>query len=436
MKPPETVQATAARFAAESGAAGSVHVAIAARRGVRAIRTNAAGDALDPDRIPVGAFVKPMVATALAQLARARVLSFEDALARWLPELDALRTRVGVEPTILDAATHTMGLQPTHGLLGLAQQAARRDAGLHALLPPALEQAPRLALRAPRDIAKLVADEATASALPDVPSYSNDGFALLGAVIERASGLSFEDALDEWVARPLGLRDTGPSGHRRLGRAYSSATGDGFATSVRDLAILFRAIGRDGARYGLDPRVFPRDPLGATLAPGMFIIQRGNWATTYEHWAGAYWNAYMPEGSAHAVASPRDDVTVVAFVETPIAPTWRLTLALHERPPPRARPRRSAIPIRGTFGSAEGLRVTLRGERAVVNGRRIRLSTGKGGLLLGGESAAIVGSGTSRHLFYRARLLAPLTSGAPAIGRRPVPGDPAHSPQRIPDKFH
>ena len=40
-------------------------------------------------------------------------------------------------------------------------------------------------------------------------SYSNNGFGLAGAVIERASGLSYEDAMRHYVLDPLGMSRTG-----------------------------------------------------------------------------------------------------------------------------------------------------------------------------------------------------------------------------------
>src|SRR5690606_19162678 len=40
-------------------------------------------------------------------------------------------------------------------------------------------------------------------------NYSNWGFAILGHIVERAAGESFEDVLDARIFAPLGMRDSG-----------------------------------------------------------------------------------------------------------------------------------------------------------------------------------------------------------------------------------
>ena len=48
-----------------------------------------------------------------------------------------------------------------------------------------------------------------AKTAPDTAfAYSNVGYALLGLVVEAASGMSYAECLAERIARPLGLRDT------------------------------------------------------------------------------------------------------------------------------------------------------------------------------------------------------------------------------------
>ena len=52
--------------------------------------------------------------------------------------------------------------------------------------------------------------------------YSNTNYILAGLIIEKASGLSYAEALRRWLLKPLGLRDTyyadGPYPHRVLDR--------------------------------------------------------------------------------------------------------------------------------------------------------------------------------------------------------------------------
>ena len=46
--------------------------------------------------------------------------------------------------------------------------------------------------------------------------YSNSGYVLLGAVIEKVSGKSYADFLDENIFKPLGLKDTGYDVNRKV----------------------------------------------------------------------------------------------------------------------------------------------------------------------------------------------------------------------------
>ncbi|WP_353626097.1 serine hydrolase domain-containing protein [Bacillus sp. JCM 19041] len=39
-------------------------------------------------------------------------------------------------------------------------------------------------------------------------SYSNDGYALLGIVIERVSGLTYEQYMDSHIFQPLGMKSS------------------------------------------------------------------------------------------------------------------------------------------------------------------------------------------------------------------------------------
>lgn len=46
--------------------------------------------------------------------------------------------------------------------------------------------------------------------------YSSSGYIVLGAVVERVTGQSYEDALQARILAPLGLRDTGVAEHERI----------------------------------------------------------------------------------------------------------------------------------------------------------------------------------------------------------------------------
>lgn len=60
------------------------------------------------------------------------------------------------------------------------------------------------------------------------PVYSNVGFGLLGLVIERASGVSFAQYMQDAIIKPLGLKHTSVDHPLKLSDAFITAeTGDG-----------------------------------------------------------------------------------------------------------------------------------------------------------------------------------------------------------------
>ena len=60
-------------------------------------------------------------------------------------------------------------------------------------------------------------------------AYSNSGYHLLGLIVERASGKSYADFLQENIFTPLGMKQTGYDDHRRVikSRAAGYARGEG-----------------------------------------------------------------------------------------------------------------------------------------------------------------------------------------------------------------
>ena len=127
----------------------------------------------------IGSVTKQFTAAAILALEEDGVLSVHDALGRWLAE--APPDKAGI--TLHQLLTHTSGL-PYH---------TDRDF---------LEVRPRAAVYA----------EMLGLPLEFTPgagwTYSNPGFTLLGAVIERASGLSYEDYLVQRLFRRAGMTRT------------------------------------------------------------------------------------------------------------------------------------------------------------------------------------------------------------------------------------
>jgi CubicO group peptidase (beta-lactamase class C family) len=131
----------------------------------------------------VGSVSKPFTAVTALALADAGVWSLDDPIGRWVPEVAAALGEEG--PSIRALLGHRGGLSepvanpwaPPPTWEGIAR----------VLVPSLRREAPDFARH----------------------RYSNFGYVLVARGVEVAAGKPFFDVLDERVARPLGLRDTG-----------------------------------------------------------------------------------------------------------------------------------------------------------------------------------------------------------------------------------
>ncbi|MFC0227019.1 serine hydrolase domain-containing protein [Serratia aquatilis] len=141
---------------------------------------------------------KPYITLAAMRMVEQRHLSLEDAVSRWLPWFTpALTDGRCPEITVRHLLTHTAGLdyrfkQPENGpyhRLGICD-------GME-LSTLTLEQNLRLLADAP-----LQAEPGS------VFNYSLS-IDVLGAVLEQVAGVALPTLFDQWVGKPLGLRNTG-----------------------------------------------------------------------------------------------------------------------------------------------------------------------------------------------------------------------------------
>lgn len=149
---------------------------------------------------------KMFTGVAIAQLVEQGKLHFDDTLANVLPEYPnrAAARRI----TIRELLTHTAGVPD---VFASPRFVARHDFRSHVEMLPTFADAPL--------------DFAPGTRF----SYSNGGYAVLGAIIEKLSGQSYEEYLREHVWRPAGMRHTdrpwaarGPD--RAIGYAHFSET--------------------------------------------------------------------------------------------------------------------------------------------------------------------------------------------------------------------
>jgi CubicO group peptidase (beta-lactamase class C family) len=129
---------------------------------------------------------KMFTAVAIARLVQDGRLSFDDRLAKVLPDYPDKSAAEKV--TIRQLLTHT--------------------AGLGDIFKPAFYEH-RDNYRNPRDYFPLFASEPLRFEPGARWGYSNAGYVVLGAVIEKVTGKSYFDCVREWVFEPAGMKDTG-----------------------------------------------------------------------------------------------------------------------------------------------------------------------------------------------------------------------------------
>lgn len=142
---------------------------------------------------------KMFTGVAIAQLVEQGKLRFDDTLASVLPEYPNREAARRI--TIRELLTHTAGVPD---VFSSPRFTARRDFRSH------LEMLPTFA-DAPLDFTPGTRFE-----------YSNGGYAVLGAIVEKLSGQPYEDYLRDHVWGPAGMRHTD---HAGVGRGADRAVG-------------------------------------------------------------------------------------------------------------------------------------------------------------------------------------------------------------------
>jgi len=156
--------------------------------GVSGLRDVAGGAPVKPDSVfRIASMTKSFTAMAILQLRDAGKLALDDPAEKYLPELRQLRYPTADSPriTLRHLLTHSEGF-PEDNPWG-DQQLAISEARFDELLREgiAFSNAPGVAYE-----------------------YSNYGFALLGRVVSRVSGMNYGDYVQQRILRPLGMHST------------------------------------------------------------------------------------------------------------------------------------------------------------------------------------------------------------------------------------
>jgi len=154
----------------------------------------------------IGSVTKSFTAMAVLQLEEDGKLSVHDPVRKHLPEFKVADPRGTDRITIHHFLTHTSGLPPLPTLMYAMVESLKRDPSAGAFtrgtdldkFPPVNTYQQLLDFIASADVRLL--------GPPGLYfSYSNDAYALLGAIIERAGGRPYEEFLRERILGPLGM---------------------------------------------------------------------------------------------------------------------------------------------------------------------------------------------------------------------------------------
>ena len=337
-----------------------------------------------PDTIfRIASLTKQFTATAILMLEqRARLekmgdLKVEDPLKKYIPNIPASWNEI----TLQHLLTHTSGITP---------YTTRKR---HWSEPLSLDQMIDLVRDLPLDF-KPGTDY----------RYDNSGYFLLGAVIEKASGIGYAKFLDENIFTPLGMHDTGyddpnalvprrATGHNRLGPGeYENASfmdmsvpyaAGALHSSARDLLKWNRAL------YGGD--LIDAVELAKMTTPVLkeagfgLVIDEDHGRRRYSHSGGINgFNSYL-------AYFPEDKLTVICLSNTK-SPTTRLgtyiAQTVHDDPMLLPKP----VPV-----PAEVLRSYVGGYGDAKN-PRVRISVQDGKLLVrtGGLVDYLIPESTTR----------------------------------------
>ncbi|SDD40916.1 CubicO group peptidase, beta-lactamase class C family [Terribacillus halophilus] len=182
----------------------------------------------------VGSITKAITATAILQLQEKKMLTVNDCVNKYLPEFKTPNEEQAKQMTIHHFLTHTSGLPPLATLIGAIKRSMEKDPKLGG---DQQQENPLDAIQAIDTYAEVMdfiaKAEFTLLGEPGTEfSYSNDAYALLGAIIERVSGKPYEQYVQENILEPAGMHNSG----------FQYKTLNGY----EDIAILYDMREQDG----------------------------------------------------------------------------------------------------------------------------------------------------------------------------------------------
>ncbi|WP_342117580.1 serine hydrolase [Pseudoduganella sp. OTU4001] len=165
---------------------------------------------MQPDmQLRLGSVTKQFTAVAIMMLEEQGKLSLHDDITRFLPDYPLKGQRITVEQLL----QHTAGIRNYTAMLTYPFFASED--------------------RSVQQMIDYFKDEALEFAPGERWGYSHSGYFLLGAIIEKASGMSYADFLAANIFEPLGMRDTAHEGRERSGKRRVTGYREGIFSGYR-----------------------------------------------------------------------------------------------------------------------------------------------------------------------------------------------------------
>jgi len=174
------------------------------------------GVPLAPDMVfEIGSITKQFTAAAILMLAEEGKLSLDDPITKHLPDYPPYGNGITIEHLL----THTSGIVSYTGIPGYMATKVQQDV-------------------TPAELIAVFEDLPVEFAPGERWAYNNSGYILLGAIVEAASGLPYEQFVQERICDPLGMAHSYYGSSRRIipKRASGYDDGDGAVVNQRYLS--------------------------------------------------------------------------------------------------------------------------------------------------------------------------------------------------------
>lgn len=262
----------------------------------------------------LGSVTKQFTGMAISMLQERKKLSVGDSLCKYITECPEIWKPI----TIKHLLTHTSGIPNYTSFPDFAKTT---------ILP--ITNPEMIALLKPRPLDFKPGEKF---------AYSNSGYYLLGEIIEKASGKSYTDFLQENIFTPLGMKQTGYDSPIRIiknrAAGYARQAGKTLNASYMDMSVPYSA----GALYSTtgdllrwDQALYTEKLVSKKSLEEMFTPLKGDSGYAYGWGVGkAFKRRSTSHGggifgfSTHIARYPDDNVTVIVLSNIQGAPSGRI----------------------------------------------------------------------------------------------------------------